>query len=154
MKNIYILIFISALIACSDKNQDKPQSRSNNEPNVMQADVHEQQSSTTNDVLPVNESKVVADNVALTKDSVQTSQISCSNQNITEWYGFDEAAAEPKCEVVKNFKLQSYKCDVSKNAFGADKDAILLENQDQRIFVYSDSKSCNEMLEIRNSNVP
>ena len=67
---------------------------------------------------------------------------------------FDEAAAEPKCEVVKNFKLLSYKCDVSKNAFGADKDAILLENQDQRIFVYSDSKDCNEMLEMRNSNAP
>jgi len=154
MKNIYILIFISALIACSDKNQDKAQSSSNNEPNVMQADVYEQQSSTTSEALPVSESKVVADNVAVTKDSIQTSQISCSNQNITEWYGFDEAAVEPKCDVVKNFKLPSYKCDVSKNAFGADKDAILLENQDQRIFVYSDSKDCNEMLEIRNSNAP
>ncbi|KCZ37924.1 hypothetical protein J802_2870, partial [Acinetobacter baumannii 45002_9] len=43
---------------------------------------------------------------------------------------------------------------ISKNAFGASKDAILLENQDKRIFVYSTSKDCNEMLEVRNANAP
>ncbi|KCY38630.1 hypothetical protein J728_3330 [Acinetobacter baumannii 1276470-132] len=36
----------------------------------------------------------------------------------------------------------------------ASKDAILLENQDKRIFVYSTSKDCNEMLEVRNANAP
>ncbi|SPL72535.1 hypothetical protein [Acinetobacter stercoris] len=154
MKNIYILIFISALVACNDKNQDKVQSGLNNEQNIMYTDENEKQSLVTNEALPVSESKVITDNVAVIDDSNQTSQISCLNQNITEWYGFDEAASEPKCDVVKNFKLQSYKCDVSKNAFGADKDAILLENQDQRIFIYSDSKGCNEILEIRNSNAP
>lgn len=50
------------------------------------------------------------------------------------------------------FKLITYKCDISKNAFGADKDDILLENQDKRIFAYSSAKECNDMLEIRNSN--
>lgn len=154
MKKIYILIFVSALIACSDKNQDTTQSSLNNKPNVMQTEVHEQQYSTTSEALPVSESKVIADHVAVTNESYQINQISCSDQNITEWYGFDEAAAEPKCEVIKDFKLPSYKCEVSKNAFGADKDAILLENQNHRIFVYSNSKDCNEMLEIRNANAP
>ncbi|MDV2947013.1 hypothetical protein RZ540_10835, partial [Acinetobacter baumannii] len=56
--------------------------------------------------------------------------------------------------LLKNFQLTAYKCDISKNAFGASKDAILLENQDKRIFVYSTSKDCNEMLEVRNANAP
>jgi hypothetical protein len=148
MKNIYILIFISALIACSDKNQDKPQVGLNSEQNVMR--IEDKKKSP----LAIGESKVTNDKEFESNDSPQIDQISCSNKNITEWYGFDEAAAEPKCEVVKNFKLPFYKCNVSKNAFGADKDAILLENQDQRIFVYSNYKDCNEILEIRNSNAP
>lgn len=154
MKNIYILIFVSTLIACSDKNQDKAQISSNKEPNAMHVDVHEQQSSATSEALPVSESKVTIDKMAETKGGDQENQISCLNQNITDWYGFDETNAEPKCENLKNFKLVSYKCDISKDAFGSDKDAILLENQDQRIFAYSNAKDCNEMLEIRNSNEP
>lgn len=154
MKNIYILIFISTLIACSDKSQDKTQNSSNNEPNVMNAEVQDQQPIGTSEALAVSETKENANKTVTTKESDQSVQISCSNQNVTEWYGFDESAAEPKCEVVKNFKLASYKCDFSKNAFRADKNAILLESQEQRIFVYSNSTDCNEMLDIRNSNAP
>lgn len=113
-----------------------------------------QQTIDASEPLTVSETKENVDKPVITKEGDQVVQISCSNKNITEWYGFDESVAEPKCEVVKNFKLPSYKCDVSKNAFGADKDAILLENQEQRIFVYSNSIDCIEMLEIRNSNAP
>lgn len=154
MKNIYILIFISTLIACSDKSQDKIQNGSENELNVMNTKAQGQQTIDASEPLTVSETKENVDKPVTTKEGDQAAQISCSNQNITEWYGFDESVAEPKCEVVKNFKLPSYKCDISKNAFGADKDAILLENQEQRIFVYSDSIDCIEMLEIRNSNAP
>lgn len=150
MKNIYILIFIGALMACSDKSPHKTQNDSNHESGVVQTEVNKSYSAVS-EALPVNKKQ---ENTVKTKEPDQIAQISCSNPNITEWYGFDEAVTEPKCEVVKNFKLSAYKCDISKNAFGADKDAILLENQDKRIFVYSTSKDCNEMLEIRNSNVP
>ena len=61
-------------------------------------------------------------------------QISCSDKNITEWYGFDETTDEPKCKTVQSFKLTSYKCEISKDAFGTDEDAVLLENESQRIF--------------------
>ncbi|MCH7308569.1 hypothetical protein MMO38_10545 [Acinetobacter sp. NIPH 1852] len=154
MKNIYILIFISTLIACSDKSQDKIQDGSNNEPKVIHTEVYEQPASVVSVDLVADETKVNTDKIVTMEKTNQTAQISCFNKNITEWYGFNEASAEPKCEAIKNFKLPSYKCDVSKNAFGADKDAILVENQDQRIFVYSNSKDCNEMLDIRNSNAP
>ncbi|USP40367.1 hypothetical protein [Acinetobacter sp. XS-4] len=150
MKNIYILIFIGALMACSDKDPHKMQNDSNHESGVVQTEANKSHSAVSK-ALPVSEKK---ESAIKTKEADQIAQISCSNPNITEWYGFDEAVAEPKCEVVKNFKLSAYKCDISKNAFGADKDAILLENQDKRIFVYSTSKDCNEMLEIRNSNAP
>lgn len=145
MKNIYILIFIGALMACSDKSPDKTQHDANHKSDVVQTDKNQSGSA-------VSEKKENADKALKTAD--QVGGISCLNPNITEWYGFDEAVTEPKCEVVKNFKLSAYKCDISKNAFGADKDAILLENPDKRIFVYSTSKDCNEMLEIRNSNAP
>ncbi|ENU09964.1 hypothetical protein [Acinetobacter calcoaceticus] len=150
MKNIYILIFIGALMACSDKSPHKTQNDSNHESGAVQTEVNKSYSAVS-EALPVNKKK---ENTVETKEADQIAQISCSNPNITEWYGFDEAVTEPKCEVVKNFKLSAYKCDISKNAFGADKDAILLENQDKRIFVYLTSKDCNEMLEMRNSNAP
>lgn len=142
MKNIYILIFIGALMACSDKSPDKIQHDANHNSNVVQADKNKSGSA-------VSENKE-----SMGKAADQVGEISCSNPNITQWYGFNESVAEPKCEVVKNFQLSAYKCDISKNAFGENKDAILLENQDKRIFVYSTSKDCNEMLEIRNANGP
>ncbi|MCU4530727.1 hypothetical protein POD11_11115 [Acinetobacter sp. P1(2023)] len=154
MKNIYILIFIGALIACSNKDQQKTPSSLNHESNVIQAEVYEQQSSAISEVSPASEPKVIADKVADTKENIQENQISCLNKNITDWYGFDEANAEPKCVNLSNFRLSTYKCDISKNAFGADKDALLLENQDKRIFAYSNPQDCNEILEIRNSNAP
>lgn len=101
----------------------------------------------------ISQPKVTNDKWFEGNDGSQIDQISCSNKSIKEWYGFDEAADEPKCKTVKSFKLTSYKCDISKNAFGTDKDAILLENENQLVFIYSNQKICNEMLEIRNSNV-
>ncbi len=154
MKNIYILIFIGALFACSNKDQEKTPSSLNNESNVIHTEVYEQQSPAISEALPVSEPTVITDKVIDTKDDVQANQISCLNKNITDWYGFDEANAEPKCENLSNFRLTSYKCDISKNAFGSNKDALLLENQDKRIFAYSNAKDCNEILEIRNSNAP
>ncbi|NAR65296.1 hypothetical protein GPS57_16330 [Acinetobacter haemolyticus] len=154
MKNIYILILISTLVACSDRSQDKTQSSLSNEQNVDHTEVYEHQPIATSEVLAAREAEEKIDMIAIAEESDQVTQVFCSDQDITEWYGFDEATTEPKCETVKKFKLISYKCDISPNAFGADKDAILLENKDQRIFVYSNSKDCREMLEIRNSNAP
>ncbi|MBD1230340.1 hypothetical protein IC789_00760 [Acinetobacter seifertii] len=145
MKNIYILIFIGALMACSDKSPDKTQHDANHKSDVMQMDKNQSGSA-------VSQMKESTDKAVKAAD--QVGEISCSNPNITQWYGFNESVAEPKCEVVKNFQLSAYKCEISKNAFGENKDAILLENQDKRIFVYSTSKDCNEMLEIRNANGP
>ncbi|WP_343570005.1 hypothetical protein [Acinetobacter sp.] len=145
MKNIYILIFIGALMACSDKSPDKTQHDANHKSDVVQVDKNQSGSA-------VSEKKESVEKGLKTAD--QVGEISCSNPNITQWYGFNDSVAEPKCEVVKNFQLSAYKCDISKNAFGENKDAILLENQDKRIFVYSTSKDCNEMLEIRNANGP
>jgi len=153
MKNICILIFISALVACSDKSSDKTQLNLTNGPDALPIE-HEHQHTPASEVLTVSKTEENTDKMVTTKESDQATQISCLNQNITEWHGFGEAATEPRCETVKSFKLTSYKCDISKNAFGADKDAILLETQAQRIFIYSSSKDCNEILEIRNSNAP
>ncbi|MBI1449635.1 hypothetical protein [Acinetobacter sp. AC1-2] len=145
MKNIYILIFIGALMACSDKSPDKTQQDANHKSDVVQTDKNQSGSA-------VSEKKENADKTLKTAD--QEGEISCSNPNITQWYGFNDNIVESKCEVVKSFQLSAYKCDISKNAFGENKDAILLENQDKRIFVYSTSKDCNEVLEIRNANGP
>ncbi|MFK8986738.1 hypothetical protein [Acinetobacter seifertii] len=145
MKNIYILIFIGALMACSDKSPDKTQHDASHKTDVVRTDKNQSGSA-------VSEKKESGDKAVKAAD--QVGEISCSNPNITQWYGFNESVAEPKCEVVKNFQLSAYKCDISKNAFGENKDAILLENQDKRIFAYSTSKDCNEMLEIRNANGP
>lgn len=144
MRNICILIFISALIACSDKNQNKSQVGLNSEQNVIRIEDREKP------LLAISESKVTKREF----ESNDSPKISCSDKNITEWYGFDETTDEPKCKTVQSFKLTSYKCDISKNAFGTDEDAVLLENGSQRIFIYSDQKVCNEVLEIRNSNAP
>lgn len=154
MKKVYVLIFSCVLVACSNKNQDKLQSSSDNKVGEVHPTVSEQQPVVASGVLAISEAKDKQDNTVVAKENGKESEIICSNQNITDWYGFDESEAEPKCKVIKQFKLASYKCEVSKNAFGTDKDAILLENNDQNIFVYSDDKICNEMLEIRDSNAP
>lgn len=138
------LVFTSALIACSDKNQNKSQVGLNSEQNVIRIEDREKP------LLAISEPKVTNKEL----ESNDSPQISCSDKNITEWYGFDETTDEPKCKTVQTFKLTSYKCNISKNAFGTDEDAVLLENGSQRIFIYSDQKVCNEVLEIRNSNAP
>ncbi|OTG63874.1 hypothetical protein B9T28_12880 [Acinetobacter silvestris] len=81
-------------------------------------------------------------------------EFSCGHLDFKQTFGFNEYLEEPKCDVLEKFNLISYKCEVSKNAFGADRDAILLENKKQRIFIYSNLKDCNNALEIRNSNGP
>ena len=156
MKNIYILIFISTLIACSDKSQDKIQNSSNNEPKMISIQPQEPQPTVTREALATSETKANThkDKIVATKESDQSVQISCSNPAVLEWYGFDEAFEEPQCQKVNKFHLISYKCELSKNAFGADNDAILLENNEQRVIAYSSLKDCNESLEIRNSNAP
>ncbi|MEO9281506.1 hypothetical protein ABFY81_16645 [Acinetobacter sp. WA-87] len=145
MKNIYILIFIGALMACSDKSPDKAQHDASHKSDVVRADKNQSGSA-------VSEKKESVGKAVKTAD--QVGEISCSNPNITRWYGFNDNIIESKCEVVKNFQLSAYKCDISKNAFGENKDAIFLENQDKRIFVYSTSRDCNEVVEIRNANGP
>ena len=50
--------------------------------------------------------------------------------------------------------LSSYHCDVSKNAFGFEQDAALIESGEQRIFAYANNDICLKALDIRNSNAP
>lgn len=132
-------------MACSDKSPDKAQYDASHKSDVVRVDKNQSGSA-------VSEKKESVGKAVKTAD--QVGEISCSNPNITRWYGFNDNIIESKCEVVKNFQLSAYKCDISKNAFGENKDAILLENQDKRIFVYSTSKDCNEVVEIRNANGP
>ena len=78
----------------------------------------------------------------------------CDTVNVEQWSGFDEAQEEPKCRVIKAYQLSSYHCDVSKNAFGFEQDAALIESGEQRIFAYSNDEICRKALDVRNSNAP
>lgn len=83
-----------------------------------------------------------------------TSKTLCDTVNVEQWSGFDEAKEEPKCQVIKAYQLLSYHCDVSKNAFGFEQDAALIESGEQRIFAYANNDICLKALDIRNSNAP
>ena len=74
------LVFTSALIACSDKNQNKSQVGLNSEHNVIRIEDREKP------LLAISESKVTKREF----ESNDSPKISCSDKNITEWYGFDE----------------------------------------------------------------
>ncbi len=82
MKNIYILIFIGALMACSDKSPDKTQHDANHKSDVMQMDKNQSGSA-------VSQMKESTDKAVKAAD--QVGEISCSNPNITQWYGFNES---------------------------------------------------------------
>ena len=56
--------------------------------------------------------------------------------------------------MIKAYQLSSYHCDVSKNAFGFEQDAALIESGEQRIFAYANNDICLKALDIRNSNAP
>ena len=92
--------------------------------------------------------------VASQSTKAKVKQSSNDHLNSKKSFGFNENLEQPKCEILDKFNLISYKCEISKNVFGANNDAILLENNEQRVFAYSSLKDCNEALEIRNSNVP
>lgn len=154
MKKIYVLIFSFALVACSDKNQDKFESSSDKKLDEVREIMIEHKPTISDGVLAVSEEKDKQDDTVVVKENSNQGQIICSNQDLTEWYGFDESEAKPKCKSISKFKLSSYKCDISKNAFGAEKDAVLLEKDEKNIFAYDNEKNCNEILEIRNSNSP
>lgn len=155
MKNIYILSFIIALTGCSNQSQDNVKNSSVSESHIINSEENlKYKIDSKNDDLIDKEVLESRGTTSIGEKTNNVTYISCSNKNITEWYGFDEAASDPVCEIVSNFKLKSYKCDISKNAFGENKDAILLENEDHRVFVYSDLKDCNSILDIRNSNAP
>lgn len=154
MKKIYVLIFSFFLVACSDKNQDKFESSSDKKLDEVPEIMIEHKPIISDGVLAVSEEKHKQDDTVVVKKNRNQDQIICSNQDLTEWYGFDESEDKPKCKLISKFKLSSYKCDISKNAFGAEKDAVLLEEDEKNIFAYDDEKNCNEILEIRNSNSP
>lgn len=78
----------------------------------------------------------------------------CDQINLEQWSGFDEAQQEPKCQVIKNYNLSSYHCDVSTQAFGFEQDAALVESGEQRIFAYANDEVCQKALDIRHSNAP
>lgn len=104
-----------------------------------------------------NEQKVnVSETASQTEQPkpIGTSKTLCDTVNVEQWSGFDEAKEEPKCQVIKAYQLLSYHCDVSKNAFGFEQDAALIESGEQRIFAYANNDICLKALDIRNSNAP
>ena len=129
-KKLLLILTAILLSACGDKVQDQK---------------------TTGVASQSTKAKVKQSSKAENNDHIE---LSYDHLNSKKSFGFNENLEQPKCEILDKFNLISYKCEISKNAFGADKDAILLESQEQRIFVYSNSRDCKEMLEIRNSNEP
>ena len=139
MKTFYLLAIVILLASCSENNQKKTQTDALNEVKVVN-----KESIVSQDVLEHD-----AKNKAISQKN-----ITCLDKNITEWFGFDEESEDLKCKKINEFNLESYQCRLSKNAFGAELDAIVLENNNQRIFAYTNFKDCEKALDIRNSNGP
>lgn len=129
-KKLLLILTAILLSACGDKVQDQK---------------------TTGVASQSTKAKVKQSSKAENNDHIE---LSYDHLNSKKSFGFNENLEQPKCEILDKFNLISYKCEISKNVFGANNDAILLENNEQRVFAYSSLKDCNEALEIRNSNVP
>ena len=129
-KKLLLILTAILLSACGDKVQDQK---------------------TTKVASQSTKAKVKQSSKAENNDHIE---LSYDHLNSKKSFGFNENLEQPKCEILDKFNLISYKCEISKNVFGANNDAILLENNEQRVFAYSSLKDCNEALEIRNSNVP
>lgn len=123
-----VLLTVMGLVACDGSEQ-----KQSNEPQVNA----NQTASQTEQPKPIDASKTLCDTV-----------------NVEQWSGFDEAEEEPKCQVIKAYQLSSYHCDVSKNAFGFEQDAALIESGEHRIFTYSNDEICRKALDFRDSNAP
>ena len=129
-KKLLLILTAILLSACGDKVQDQK---------------------TTGVASQSTKAKVKQSSKAENNDHIE---LSYDHLNSKKSFGFNENLKQPKCEILDKFNLISYKCEISKNVFGANNDAILLENNEQRVFAYSSLKDCNEALEIRNSNAP
>lgn len=137
-KKLLLILTAILLSACGDKVQD-------------QKTTGVASQSTKAKVKKSSKAKVKQSSKAENNDHIE---LSYDHLNSKKSFGFNENLEQPKCEILDKFNLISYKCEISKNVFGANNDAILLENNEQRVFAYSSLKDCNEALEIRNSNVP
>lgn len=139
------LIFISTLLACSDK-QDTPQIDLKSEQNVMRIE--------DNEKLPfaTSEPKVTNDKWFESNDSSKIDQISCSNKNIKEWYTFDEKLEQPKCKSLSGHKIKNYQCSVEKNVLGLNFDAIRITLKDNRVFAFHSLEQCQDAVEMWESN--
>lgn len=150
MKNIYIVVFSVALMACSKEGQiENVMNKESEKINISNTVVENEK------IIDINELKNKKDASSVSEGiSKQLKQaVSCSTLNV-DLFGFNESSEEPECNKIAKINLNSYKCDISKNAFGSDHDVAVFEANEQRIFVLPDLKTCNEILEIRNSNAP
>ena len=76
----------------------------------------------------------------------------CEHLDLNSLTGFTEKTVEARCQPVNDFHLKQFKCSVSKNAFGAELDAIVLETDQESVFAYASSTDCQHAVEIRNAN--
>ena len=81
-----------------------------------------------------------------------TAMESCNKLKIDQLLGFDEQAAPPQCKPVKDFNLVAFKCEISKNAFGATQDAAHIENEAHSIFAYPSEAACRQGLQAHDAN--
>lgn len=91
---------------------------------------------------------------ATAKAEASSAASSCKDLNANTLIGFDEIEKTPQCRPLKNYSLVGFKCEVEKNAFGAELDAVHIETQTQNIFAYQNASDCQQALETREGNGP
>jgi hypothetical protein len=146
MKKYFLIFICFSLFGCNEIQQ-------NNEKDSSNKIGLEKKEELQNNVIAEEES-IQDSATAIRVDNEQLKKVICFNQEITSYFGFDEESEDIQCKKIKDFHLEIYRCELSKNAFGAELDAIVLENSNQRIYAYTNSKDCEKALDIRNSNGP
>ena len=127
MKNVFLLCSLF-LIACSNQNQTiTKDSNSDEKAEIMKTSISNSEIQVEDSMAETNQLEDTI--VKVTPDEVLP--FSCSNLN----------------------NEQSH-CEVFEDAFGGEKDPLVLASQDKRIFIFQSLDDCNTTLEIRNSNAP
>lgn len=150
MKNVFLLCSLF-LIACSNQNQTiTKDSNSDEKAEIMKTSISNSEIQVEDSMAETNQLEDTI--VKVTPDEVLP--FSCSNLNNEDLVAFNDTDMEPKCELLKNINNEHSHCEVFEDAFGGEKDPLVLASQDKRIFIFQSLDDCNTTLEIRNSNAP
>lgn len=150
MKNVFLLCSLF-LIACNNQNQTITKDASSHEKaEIMQTSISNSEIQAENSIPETNQLEDTIEKVTLD----QVLPFNCSNLSNENLVAFNDTDMEPKCEVFKNINNEKSHCEVFEDAFGGEKDPLVLDSQDKRIFVFKSLDDCNTTLEIRNSNAP